>query len=148
MSENEKPSDPELEKEQREIRQRLIVRVAIAVGLIGAAAISLPLIDKFKSSAPEVAINPPPTSDEKPRASLAHRRPNRKIPPSPKQVRPTSRLRPTAAKMGAHKQKPSPRRLLPQSRQQRRCRHQGMTRKRLRPNRQPPLPARPRRRHR
>lgn len=65
MSENEKPSDPELEKEQREIRQRLIVRVAIAVGLIGAAAISLPLIDKFKSSAPEVAINPPPASDEK-----------------------------------------------------------------------------------
>ena len=65
MSENEKPSDPELEKEQREIRQRLIVRVAIAVGLIGAAAISLPLIDKFKSSPPEVAINPPPASDEK-----------------------------------------------------------------------------------
>lgn len=65
MSENEKQTDPELEKEQREIRQRLIVRVAIAVGLIGAAAISLPLIDKFKSSTPEVAINPPPASDEK-----------------------------------------------------------------------------------
>lgn len=65
MSENEKQADPELEKEQREIRQRLIVRVAIAVGLIGAAAVSLPLLDKLKSSTPEVSIAPPPASDEK-----------------------------------------------------------------------------------
>lgn len=65
MSENEKQTDPELEKEQREIRQRLIVRVAIAVGLIGAAAVSLPLLDKLKSSTPEVSIAPPPASDEK-----------------------------------------------------------------------------------
>lgn len=65
MSENEKQADPELEKEQREIRQRLIVRVAIAVGLIGAAAVSLPLLDKLKSSTPEVAMTLPPASDEK-----------------------------------------------------------------------------------
>ena len=62
MAENEKQPDPELEKEQSEIRQRLIRRVVIAVGLVGAAATSLPLLDKFKSN-PEVKLAPPPASD-------------------------------------------------------------------------------------
>lgn len=62
MSDNEKQPDPELEKEQREIRQRLIRRVAFAIGLIGVAAISLPLLDKIKST-PENKPAPPPASD-------------------------------------------------------------------------------------
>lgn len=62
MSDNEKQQDPELEKEQREIRQRLIRRVAFAIGLIGVAAISLPLLDKIKST-PENKPAPPPASD-------------------------------------------------------------------------------------
>lgn len=62
MSDNEKQPDPELEKEQREIRQRLVRRVAFAIGLIGVAAISLPLLDKIKST-PDNKPAPPPASD-------------------------------------------------------------------------------------
>ena len=61
MTDNEKTADPELEKEQKEIRQRLVRRIAVAIGLIGVAAISLPLLDKIRPESRR--ITPPPATD-------------------------------------------------------------------------------------